>query len=91
MKMGVQKEKFYKIVQDDLRHILNNIFKKLSVNEKEQLKEELQMMVEKQEENFKDRIIARIQNNKPLEFLAVELRKIGRDNLLWDELESMSQ
>lgn len=89
--MGVQKEKFYKIVQDDLRHILNNIFKKLSVNEKEQLKEELQMMVEKQEENFKDRIIARIQNNKPLEFLAVELRKIGRDNLLWDELESMSQ
>lgn len=91
MKMGVQKEKIYKIVQDDLRHILNNIFKKLSVNEKEQLKEELQMMVEKQEENFKDRIIARIQNNKPLEFLAVELRKIGRDNLLWDELESMSQ
>lgn len=91
MKMGVQKEKFYKIVQDDLRHILNNIFKKLSVNEKEQLKEELQMMVEKQEENFKDRIIARIQNNKPLEFLAVELRKIGRDNLLWDELESMTQ
>lgn len=89
--MGVQKEKFYKIVQDDLRHILNNIFKKLSVNEKEQLKEELQMMVEKQEESFKDRIIARIQKNKPLEFLAVELRKIGRDNLLWDELESMSQ
>lgn len=90
-KMGMQKEKLTSVLQNDPQHILNSIFTKLSADDKQQLKQELQMTAQKQEVQFMERFIARIQQQKkPLEFLAGVLRIIGQDNLLWNQLESMT-
>lgn len=90
-KMGMQKEKLTSVLQNDPQHILNSIFTKLSADDKQQLKQELQMIAQKQEVQFMERFIARIQQQKkPLEFLAGALRIIGQDNLLWNQLESMT-
>lgn len=89
--MDVQKEKLTSTLQNDPQHILNSIFTKLSVNEIQQLKQELQMTAQKLQVQFMERFIARIQQQKkPLEFLAGALRMIGQDNLLWNQLENMT-
>lgn len=91
MKMDVKRQELYKAIHNSPQHIVNTIFIQLSVNEIDQLKKELKMTVEKQQISFMERFIVRIQEQKkPLEFLADELRKIGRDDLLWNQLESMS-
>lgn len=89
--MDVQKEKLVSKLQNDPQHILNAIFKQISIDEKLKLKQELQMTAQKQDDQFMERFIARIQQQKhPLEFLAGVLRMIGQDNLLWNQLESMT-
>lgn len=89
--MDVKRQELYKAIHNSPQHIVNTIFIQLSVNEIDQLKKELKMTVEKQQISFMERFIVRIQEQKkPLEFLAGELRKIGRDDLLWNQLESMS-
>lgn len=82
----------YKAIYDSLEHIVNTIYEQLSVNEIEQLKKELKMTAEKTKDKFIGRFIGRIQGQKklPLEFLAGALRKIGRDDLFWNQLESKS-
>lgn len=88
-KMDENREEVYKAIYDSLEHIVNTIYEQLSVNEIEQLKKELKMTAEKTKNNFMGRFIGRIQGQKkPLEFLAGELRKIGRDDLFWNQLES---
>lgn len=90
-KMDENREEVYKAIYDSLEHIVNTIYEQLSVNEIEQLKKELKMTAEKTKNNFMGRFIGRIQGKKkPLEFLAGELRKIGRDDLFWNQLESKS-
>lgn len=82
----------YKAIYDSLEHIVNTIYEQLSVNEIEQLKKELKMTAQKTKDQFIGRFIGRIQGQKklPLEFLAGELRKIGRDDLFWNQLENKS-
>lgn len=90
-KMDENREEVYKAIYDSLEHIVNTIYEQLSVNEIEQLKKELKMTAEKTKNNFMGRFIGRIQGQKkPLEFLAGELRKIGRDDLFWNQMESKS-
>lgn len=90
-KMDENREEVYKAIYDSLEHIVNTIYEQLSVNEIEQLKKELKMTAEKTKGSFMGRFIGRIQGQKkPLEFLAGELRKIGRDDLFWNQLESKS-
>lgn len=90
-KMDENREEVYKAIYDSLEHIVNTIYEQLSVNEIERLKKELKMTAEKTKNNFMGRFIGRIQGQKkPFEFLAGELRKIGRDDLFWNQLESKS-
>lgn len=91
-KMDENREEVYKALYDSLEHIVNTIYEQLSVNEIEQLKKELKMTAQKTKDQFIGRFIGRIQGQKklPLEFLAGELRKIGRDDLFWNQLESKS-
>lgn len=90
-KMNENREEVYKAIYDSLEHIVNTIYEQLSVNEIEQLKKELKMTAQKTKHQFIGRFIGRIQGQKkPLEFLAGELRKIGRDDLFWNQLESKS-
>lgn len=90
--MDENREEVYKAIYDSLEHIVNTIYEQLSVNEIEQLKKELKMTAQKTKHQFIGRFIGRIQGQKklPLEFLAGELRKIGRDDLFWNQLESKS-
>lgn len=90
--MDENREEVYKAIYDSLEHIVNTIYEQLSVNEIEQLKKELKMTAEKTKGSFMGRFIGRIQGQKklPLEFLAGELRKIGRDDLFWNQLENKS-
>lgn len=46
MKMDVKKEELYKAIQNNPKHIVNNIFMQHSVNEIEYLKKELKMTVQ---------------------------------------------
>lgn len=90
--MDVNREELYKAKYNSLEHVVNTIFEQLSDNEIEQMKKELNMTAQKTKVKFMGRFIGRIQGQKklPLEFLAGELRKIGRDDLFWNQLESES-
>lgn len=86
--MDENREEVYKAIYNNLQHVVNAIFEQLSDNEIEQLKENLLMTAQKTKVQFMDRFIVRIREQKnPLE-LAGELRKIGRDDLFWNQLES---
>lgn len=87
--MDENREEVYRAIYNNLQHVVNAIFEQLSDNEIEQLKEILLMTAQKTKVQFMDRFIVRIREQKnPLEFLAGELRKIGRDDLFRNQLES---
>lgn len=87
--MDENREEVYKAIYNSLEHTVNTVYEQLSDKEVEQLKENLLMTAQKTKVQFMDRFIVRIrEQKKPLEFLAGELRKIGRDDLFWNQLES---
>lgn len=87
--MNENREEVYKAIYNSLEHTVNTVYEQLSDKEVEQLKENLLMTAQKTKVQFMDRFIVRIrEQKKPLEFLAGELRKIGRDDLFWNQLES---
>lgn len=89
--MDENREEVYKAMYNNLQHVVNAIFEQLSDNEIEQMKVELKMVVHKTNAHFMSRFIVRIrEQTKPLVFLVGELRKIGRDDLFWNQLESKS-